>query len=165
MDAFGFKYITYQDTHFIKLTMCTLSTNHLIESLASISQIVTVPGTKWSSKICSPVLQSGRELSVTSNDKQQPHPSTVTASQAQPGASGKLAPGQLWPRKNAKEKQYESAYSEKLLAKYKISEFFFLSSITHGIKFRCLPVQNNVQESKMLDLSRHSPRKCNYVIL
>lgn len=139
------KYITYQDMLFIKLTTCTLSTNHFISSLASISQLVTVPGTKWSSKICSPVLQSGRELSVTSNDKQQPHPSTVTASQAQPGASGKSAPS-CDPERMQRKSNARVLTQEKLLAKYKISEFFFLSSIAHDIKFRCLPVQNNVQE-------------------
>lgn len=38
--------------------------------------------------------------------------------------------------KNAKEKQCKRAYfEEKLLAKYKISESFFLSGITHKIKF------------------------------
>lgn len=99
-----FKYIIYQDTLFIKLSMCTLSAN-LTSSLASISQLVTVPGTKWSSKVCCRPSSQGENavwlLPMTSTDHT---PALSQLPKHSRGPLGNLPPGQLWPQKECKGK-------------------------------------------------------------
>lgn len=87
--------------------------------------------------------------------------STVLASLAQPRATGKAVPRVSVP-KERKDKQCKSVqHQEKPLVEYKLSDL-----LSHKVKFRylftCIKLCPRV--SKMLGLSRHSPRKGNYAI-
>lgn len=57
----------------------------------------------------SPPAREGTQRDISQQTSTN-HPSTVTASQAQPRASGKPAPRAAVAPKNTKEKQYKSAY-------------------------------------------------------
>lgn len=103
--------------------------------IASVYQ-PTVPGTKWGSRTCSPALQPGRELSLTSPSRQAHttqhcHSFPRTAK----GLWEACAQGSTGPEECKGKAVQACLLEEKLLAKYKISEFFFLSGITHKIKF------------------------------
>ena len=130
-----FKHILQQGTLFIKLPTCTVS-SRLLTSRASISQLVTVLGTKWSSRVCSPAFQPGRGLSVPSPSRQAP--TTAPSSQAESRASGKAAPVYLWPQRKQGQAGKESYVRRncRLNRKY----LRFLPVITHKVKFRYLPV-------------------------